>query len=215
MAIRGGPDIIEDGLVLHLDAADRNSYPLTGNIWYDLSGNGNNGTFGASTAAPTFSSSNGGVLSFDGGDEIQKDSFSITPQNNELSICLWYLTSNNANNSMLIDLCNSDTPSTNRDRFSIRQNWSSSSPVANRISCYFRNSTASFFYAYLPDQVVTNTWNHIGYTKNGNTLYAYLNGQQVANKSVSGDIAAINRLIIGDDNISSNRLTGKVSLVSV
>ena len=28
MSIRGGPDIIEDGLVLHLDAADRNSYPV-------------------------------------------------------------------------------------------------------------------------------------------------------------------------------------------
>lgn len=41
MAIRGGPDIIEDGLVLHLDAADQNSYPGTGSTWYDLSGNEN------------------------------------------------------------------------------------------------------------------------------------------------------------------------------
>ena len=40
MAIRGGPDIIEDGLLFHVDAADTNSYPGTGNTWYDLSGNG-------------------------------------------------------------------------------------------------------------------------------------------------------------------------------
>ena len=39
MAIQGGPDIVEDGLVLHLDAADRNSYPLSGNIWYNLAQN--------------------------------------------------------------------------------------------------------------------------------------------------------------------------------
>jgi hypothetical protein len=39
-----GPRIVTDGLVLCLDAADRNSYPLSGNIWYDLSGNGNHGT---------------------------------------------------------------------------------------------------------------------------------------------------------------------------
>ena len=41
MAIQGGPDIVEDGLVLHLDAADRNSYPGSGITWYDLCGNTN------------------------------------------------------------------------------------------------------------------------------------------------------------------------------
>ena len=41
MAIQGGPDIVEDGLVLHLDAADRNSYPGSGSTWYDLCGNTN------------------------------------------------------------------------------------------------------------------------------------------------------------------------------
>ena len=44
MSIYGGPDIITDGLVLHLDAANSKSYPGTGSTWYDLSGNGNNGT---------------------------------------------------------------------------------------------------------------------------------------------------------------------------
>ena len=65
-----GPRIVTDGLVLCLDAADRNSYPGTGSTWGDLSGNENNGTFGASTAAPTFSGDNGGVLSFDGNDYV-------------------------------------------------------------------------------------------------------------------------------------------------
>lgn len=44
MSIYGGPDIITDSLFLHLDAANIKSYPGTGNIWYDLSNNGNNGT---------------------------------------------------------------------------------------------------------------------------------------------------------------------------
>jgi len=44
MAISGGPDIVEDGLLFHVDAADKNSYPGTGNTWYDLSGNGYNFT---------------------------------------------------------------------------------------------------------------------------------------------------------------------------
>jgi len=39
-----GPNIITDGLVLALDAANTKSYPGSGTTWYDLSGNGNNST---------------------------------------------------------------------------------------------------------------------------------------------------------------------------
>ena len=38
MACNAGPDIIEDGLVLCLDAANINSYPKSGTIWTDLAG---------------------------------------------------------------------------------------------------------------------------------------------------------------------------------
>ena len=44
MAEIHGPKIVRDGLVLNLDAADKNSYPGTGTTWFDLSGNGNHGT---------------------------------------------------------------------------------------------------------------------------------------------------------------------------
>jgi hypothetical protein len=48
MAFHHSPRIITDGLVLSLDAADKNSYPGSGTTWTDLSGNGNNLTFSAS-----------------------------------------------------------------------------------------------------------------------------------------------------------------------
>jgi hypothetical protein len=41
MAVYAGPDIVENGLVLHLDAANPRSYPGTGTGWFDLSGNNN------------------------------------------------------------------------------------------------------------------------------------------------------------------------------
>ena len=63
MSYRTGPKIVTDGLVLCLDAADRNSYPLSGSTWYDLSGNGYNGTL---TNGPSFNNSNGGNIVFDG-----------------------------------------------------------------------------------------------------------------------------------------------------
>jgi len=66
MTVYGGPDIITDGLVLHLDAANRKSYPGSGSAWYDLSGNAYDGTIRNST---TFTNTNGGELNFDAADE--------------------------------------------------------------------------------------------------------------------------------------------------
>lgn len=45
MGIAGGPNTIEDGLVFTLDAADRNSYPGSGNTWNNIGGSGYNATF--------------------------------------------------------------------------------------------------------------------------------------------------------------------------
>jgi hypothetical protein len=50
MGVSGGPNAIQDGLVLVLDASDRNSYASGSTIWYDLSGNGNNFTLQNSPA---------------------------------------------------------------------------------------------------------------------------------------------------------------------
>jgi hypothetical protein len=61
MATEGGPNIITDGLVLALDAASPKSYPGSGTTWYDLSGQGNNGTL---VNGPTFSSANRGIIVF-------------------------------------------------------------------------------------------------------------------------------------------------------
>jgi len=46
-----GPEIVNPGLVLHLDAGNIRSYPGSGTAWTDLSGNGNNGT---SVGSPTY-----------------------------------------------------------------------------------------------------------------------------------------------------------------
>ena len=55
--------IVRDGLICYLDAGNQDSYPGSGTAWYDLTGNGNTGTL---TNGPTFNSSNGGSIVFDG-----------------------------------------------------------------------------------------------------------------------------------------------------
>jgi hypothetical protein len=44
MSIVSGPKIVEDQLVLYLDAGNQKSYPNAGVTWFDLSGNNYNGT---------------------------------------------------------------------------------------------------------------------------------------------------------------------------
>lgn len=63
MSRRNGPNIVTNGLVLYLDAANRQSYVSGSTVWNDVSNNGNTGTL---TNGPTFSSANGGSIVFDG-----------------------------------------------------------------------------------------------------------------------------------------------------
>ena len=63
-----GPSIVKNGLVLYLDAATANSYNrfISPTIWKDISGNAYNATL---TNGPTYNSSNGGSIVFDGVDD--------------------------------------------------------------------------------------------------------------------------------------------------
>jgi hypothetical protein len=66
MAILTRNNIVTNGLVMYLDAANKISYPGTGTTWQDLSGNNNNGTL---TNGPTFSTDGGGSIVFDGSND--------------------------------------------------------------------------------------------------------------------------------------------------
>ena len=59
----GPPNIIINGLIFYVDAANPRSYTNGSTTWYDLSLTNNNSTI---TAAPTFNSANAGSLLFNG-----------------------------------------------------------------------------------------------------------------------------------------------------
>ena len=65
--LSGGPNIITDGLVLYLDAANRQSYVSGSTTWTDISRGGMNGTL---VNGPTFSTSSGGSIVFDGVNDL-------------------------------------------------------------------------------------------------------------------------------------------------
>ena len=88
MGFYRGPNIVKDGLVLHLDAANTKSYQSGSTTWFDKSGYGNNGTL---TNGPTFSSVNGGSIVFDGTNDYVTvpPSTSLTIEGEGLTLGAW------------------------------------------------------------------------------------------------------------------------------
>lgn len=76
MSTFAGPSVVTNGLVLDLDAANTKSYPGTGTTWLNLSSSNYNGTL---TNTPTFSSNNGGYLTFDGTNYVVTGSLGSLP----------------------------------------------------------------------------------------------------------------------------------------
>jgi hypothetical protein len=92
MAGASGPDLVQNGLVLALDAADKNSYRGSGTSWFDLSGNTNTGTL---TNGPTFSGANLGTIVFDGVDDYVSISNNSNFNNgNNITVEAWVLCTN-------------------------------------------------------------------------------------------------------------------------
>jgi hypothetical protein len=81
--VGGGVNIVTDGLVLYLDAANTKSYMSGSTAWNDLSRSGNIGTL---TNGPTFNSGNGGSIVFDGVNDYVLGSL---PNFNVGCISLW------------------------------------------------------------------------------------------------------------------------------
>jgi len=80
--------LVTNGLVLYLDAGVSSSYPGSGTTWTDLSGSGNNGTL---IGGPTYSSSNGGSIVFDGIDDYVSTTNSVNNPS-PYTIMVWFKT---------------------------------------------------------------------------------------------------------------------------
>ena len=87
-----GAPIADSSLKLWLDAGQPASYPRSGTTWTDLSGNGNNGTL---INSPTYSSQNGGALTFNGSNNYVSLNQSNLSFTNNFSTEIWYQSNNN------------------------------------------------------------------------------------------------------------------------
>ena len=163
-----GPNIITDGLIFAIDAANPKSYPGTGTNWYDISGGGavldlQNG--------PTYSSNYNGIITFDGTDDTAIETELNISGLTGITVNVWFYS--NANNSMALTKGNNNS-------FLLHFRGAGFYVVDS-------NSTTSGYlnWDYQPPYdewlMLTGTWN-------GTTMKLYQNGvKQPTEKSFTGN----------------------------
>lgn len=177
MSFYRGPRIVTSGLVLHVDAADRNSYIGSGTSLRDLSGANNNGTL---TNGPTFSTDKNGAIVFDGADDyvdLGAGAGTLDQLSNVITIQAMINTSV-PNNRLTIY-------STGYTGQGIM--FGTSGPTPGGLEIYY----PSVFVAYTAGNLISaNTWHHVAYTRSGTgagTHAFYVNG---VSQSLSLDTAS-------------------------
>ena len=168
MSLGHGASIATSGLILSLDSANIKSYPGSGTIWYDTSGNNNHGTLFNS---PTYTSGVSGFISFDGISQYMQANIGTTALNGDPSFTIEFVAQipQNFTNTGFWGLGGTGQGLS-------FEGWS---PSANRIHLDLYDSTRmdpGVDYAL-------NTWYHIVWTKNGSgvettNIRNYINNTQ-------------------------------------
>ena len=194
-----GPRIITSNLVLALDAADRNSYPGSGTLWTDLSGQGNNG---ALTNGPTYSSANGGGIVFDAIDDYVDLGTNLSGNfsSNQVTVCTFSKISSVVSKNVLISFngqFNFFLPG-NRLITTYQLYWDSVSSWKNGIKSDW----------------TTSTWYYLCWTISATTLTFYVNGVPDGTATLSTSFAPTSSTRIGYAN-AGEYAAGAISNTSV
>jgi hypothetical protein len=207
MAFANGPVIVTSGLVLSLDAGDRNSYVSGSTTWIDTSGNSNNGTL---INGPTFSGANGGSIIFDGtndGVDIATN-FSGSTENN---VTVETFVKSSTNQSSRIFVSNY-TQVSSPTGFGIGISDSN-----NNIVKWFTGNLGTTNTLFSTTTLANQQYYHVVGTYNGSTKILYINGVSEASVSISNAINNTSTLAsIGYlKYISSQYFNGAISMARI
>ena len=158
------PSIVTNGLAMDLDAGFTPSYPTTGTTWYDLGGNGFNGTL---TNGPTFSSTNGGSIVFDGVDDIVTGG-NTSAINNYCTLAIWFIATGPPSNN---DIAGATLFAQSNDYnagITMLNSWINQ-------SIWFGTITNDALITS-NNAIINNTINYVVGTYDGSTQKIYING---------------------------------------
>lgn len=174
MSVQAGPNSVESGLVLCLDAGNLKSYSGSGTIWTDLNNNGKNGTLSQS---PTFS-------------------------NNAITLSPTILTIGNTNNSMYccefwINLQSTITNSTAATQFFTYDNnsqgycsFGAATGFVTGETLTFISYNGSIYYRTAIKDNIDAGWNHIVFNWENTNYQFYINNSKKTMYNGDGDLYA-------------------------
>jgi hypothetical protein len=199
MSYSNGPRIVNDGLVLYLDAGNSKSYPGTGTIWNDLSGRNNNGTIENS---PTYNIANKGAFTFNGTTQRVNCGNSSSLQITSGSIGAWF---------------NADSNNSGFRGIIAKQNAWALFVASNTLVTYSWDAPVGTKSTNIT--VGNNTWNYavMTFTETtgapSNNAIVYLNGSPVLTTTIKHSNHSVS-VYVGEAN-SNQYFSGKISNASI
>jgi hypothetical protein len=200
MAFGNGPKIVTDGLVLALDAADQNSYVSGSTTWNDVSNNNNSGSL---VNGPTFSSTDGVSIVFNGTNNYIATSYA--PTFNDFSAIVWFKSTANITYGRIVDKNFSTGMWVGRNS-NIANSWGGG--VFEAVPPYGRYIT-----------LVDGAWHMIASVRQGTTHTIY--GDGIANNTsgtVSGGALSATAFAFGlnrSTTINGNAFGGNIAAIQV
>lgn len=204
MAINYNPRIVTDGLVLFLDAGNVKSYPGSGSTWFDLTGNSNDGTL---VNGPTYNSTDGGYIIFDGSNDFVTLSQTLVNPG-DFTYCAWIYRRVVSPNGYT----NVFTSTSQNEQFQLDLTGYQGG-IGMYVNGAYNSSTNNL--------VPLSRWVYVCWQRNGTGLYGYLNGVEQFNpsngnnfgySSISTAVSRVNK--IGAYFTSTNyNLNGGIGLV--
>ena len=193
--------IIQNGLILHVDAANPLSEIGTGSTWYDLSGNGKNFTLAGS---PTYTTNSAGALNFDGSTQYAYNATTTTLANFTASV--WA-------KSNIIPPTGSYSP--------LSAYWNGANL---NYSIYFNGSgtlyggfnTSSTWYQTSASFAPTpGVWYQYTVSYDGAAVRLYVNGVQLSSFATTATAATGGGVYIGSNWVQGGKWNGSIGNVQV
>ena len=204
MSFSNGPTVVTNGLVLSLDAGDRNSYVSGSTTWFDLAGTNN----GILTNGPTFNTGSGGSIVFDGVDDyvvVTSGSTSVNIGTGDMSVSMW------VRQTQFFGI--------NAFFYSIGSNQTGFYGLGSA-------SNGAPFFATTPGgginiqgsagSITANNWCNLVGTRTSGVIRLYLNGVQVGTPvTSSGIFNTTNARIATNADASSEKLQGNAASLMI
>ncbi len=207
MGISYNTSTVRDGLVLHLDVANKKSYAGTGTTWKDLSGNGNNGTLVNGVA---YSADNKGTMTFDGVNDYVSLGKQVYNNTDDFTIST-FVKSNSTQNTYSVPISQGHFPINGLNAgFAFQVGWPSASDMSFVLG---DGSWRTLSFSYTPRTDLS--WNHLTVTKIGNLFTTFKNNIQISSLS-STIIYGSFDFTIGMDTFNTGRnWNGNISNVQL